>query len=571
MALHLLAAASAPGPAGEEFVRRIDELIARPGAHPILESLLLHRAEYFLAARNLEEASGTARSLLDRFPGSPLRMHALGVLTNAAWYGGRYLTAADYAKQTRDSTAEGPLRARLGVLVAEAWYRARNYRNAADAYAAALRSPPPDVAPGLLMFQRVQAEIDAGDNLEAAESLLNELSRDPAFDLERRWEAEWNLALALQAAGRHRPAYERCTRLLAAGAPASLPAPLRARMAWLQARLALDSGLPSEALSLANALFSSAPSLPAPLAPEIASLAGLIVAQAEFALGRQTDALASLARLRSSYPKTDAAVYSIITEADYYVSQERVADAQASLRALADAYSETPYAPYALYRAALLAEQRGQDSNFREANSLIEQLVERYPLSPLVFYARLRQGALLTRLNDFAPAEQTYEALVNQFPRHADILSARLALADCHSAQMGADPAHADRALELYEGLVAHPGASPDMRIEAGYKWGLSYSRRNEPQRAIEVWWRDVVGEFLAKPAQSARLGSTGRYWMARTLFELSELEARQGRTDESRRALQLIVDTAATAAYSELARARLAPPSSPVIKVPGT
>lgn len=578
MALHVLASASPPGVPGEEFVRKLDELAVRMPPHPILESLLLYRAEYYLQARNLEEASATARTLLDRFPASKLRLNALGVLTNAAWFGGRYLTAADFAERTRNAADEGPLRARLGVLVAESWYRAGNYRNAADSYAAALRTPPAGITSGVLQFQRVQAEIDAGvearaqrgpleaesdsgDDLQPASTLLDELARDPAFgvDSEYRWQAEWNLARALQAVGRVRPAYERVTRLLAPGTPSAISPTLRARMSWLQARLALDSGQPVAALAQATALITVNPALPAPLATEISSLASLVAAQAEFALNHPDSALAILTRLRASFPKTDAAVYSIIAEADYHISKDRIVEAQTRLRDLADTYPDTPYAPFALYRAALLAEQRGQESSYREANSLIEKLILSYPRSDLVFYARLHQGSLLVRLNYFSLAEQTYEELINKFSSHADILSARLALADCHSAQMGADQAHADRALELYEGLVVHPSASPDMRVEAGYKWGLSYQRRGELQRAGEVWWRDVVGETLAKPGQSSRLGAAGRYWMARTLFELSELLARQGRTDESRRALQLIIDSSATSAYVELARSRLA------------
>jgi len=581
MALHLLAAASPPGLPGDEFARRLDELAARVPAHPILESLLLYRAQQALSARSLEEASAVARTLLDRFPASPLRLHALGILTNAAWLGGRYLTAADFAERARQEAPEGPARARLGVLVAEAWYRAGNYRNSADSYAAVLRAPPADIALGMLLFQRVQAEIDAGsDDFAAATALLDESSRLLAFNLdsEHRWQAEWNLARALQAAGRVRPAYERVSRVLSSGSPASMPPALVGRMRWLQARLAMDSGLHEKALSLAGELQASAGSLPAPLNNEIASLGALIAAQAEFRLNRAEAALATLARLRTAFPRTDAAVFSLLDEADYYVANDRVVDAQSRLRDLADQYSTTDYAPYALYRAALLAEQRGQDSSFREANSLVETLVERYPNSEFVFYARLHQGALLTRLNEFAPAEQIYEELLNKFPDHGDILSARLALADCHSAQMGVDAAHADRALELYEGLVAHPSASADMRIEAGYKWGLSYSRRGDAQRAADIWWRDVVAEFLVNPGASpaakpgmkpapsapAKLGTTGRYWMARTLYELSELLARLGRTDESRRALQLIADSAATSAYAELARARLNTPSTP-------
>ena len=94
----------------------------------------------------------------DKFPGSPLRMQAFGVLTASAWEQRRYRTAALNAQHARAelATATKPeeldARARLGVLEAEAWFRAGDtagdagdFRSAADAYAAALRERPAGV------------------------------------------------------------------------------------------------------------------------------------------------------------------------------------------------------------------------------------------------------------------------------------------------------------------------------------------------------------------------------------------------------------------------------------------
>ena len=91
------------------------------------------------------------------------------------------------------------VRADLGVLEAEASFRAGDYRTAADAYAALLRERPVELEPkriGELMFQRVLAEIKAPSGEPG--KVLDELERDPAFDVENRWQAEWNLARALQ-------------------------------------------------------------------------------------------------------------------------------------------------------------------------------------------------------------------------------------------------------------------------------------------------------------------------------------------------------------------------------------
>jgi hypothetical protein len=93
--------------------------------------------------------------------------------------------------------------------------------------------------------------------------------------------------------------------------------------------------------------------------------------------------------------------------------------------------------------------------------------------------------------------------------------------------------------------------------VEAGYKLGASFNRRGQPARAQEIWWRDVVNEFLLKEGRAAQLGTKGRYWMSRTLVELGTLCEQQGKLEEARQAWQLVVD--AKLPFATLAQAKLA------------
>jgi len=572
IALHLLAQHSARGVAALEFRRKLDELIGAPSPHPILEYLKLYRAQAALVANEYAQAESDAKELLDRFPGSPLRAQALGVLTSSAWEQGYYRSAADYATKARTGLPDGAARRQLGVLVAEAWYRAGEYRNAADAYGAVLGQPPPGGRKSDLLFQRVQAEIEAG-GLQEAPALLDQLGRDPEFDTADRWEAEWNLARALQTAGQTEAALARVNRLLAtATEPAAQPAGQRprlaelgARLAWLQVRLSRDAGQPAETVRLAGKLAPALAGATAELRTEIASSAALLKARAEFDLAQAPVALESLKKLRADFPKSDAAVYSYIVEAEYYAGpgRDQTVEAQKLLTKLAEDYKSSSYAPYALYRAAQLAERRGQDDNFKEANRLLVDLALSYPQSDLVFYARLKQGDLLRKLNDFAAAQQVYESLVNNFPRHSDVFAAQMDLADCHAAQAATDPAHAERAAEIYERLLTIVAPNPrsdlpvELRVEAGYKLGASLNRRGQPARAQEIWWRDVVNEFLLKAGRAAQLGTKGRSWMGRTLVDLGTLCEQQEKLEEARQAWQLVVDSKLPGAA--LAQAKLA------------
>jgi cellulose synthase operon protein C len=533
------------------FLRReLDRLLATDSVHPILEELLLVRAQMGLAARNYQQAEMDARSLLEKFPGSQHKTEAYGILTGSAWEQLRYRAAADQATKAREelsTTQLSQVRAELGVLIAEAWFRARDFPNAADAYTAVLREVPSGVATGDLMFQRVLSDINAG-RLDLALQQLDLMADDVRFDIVNRWRAEWNLARALQNDGQTAQAYQRVNMLLDAKAAnvLNLPAELRARMIWLEAKLSLQAGQPDQTIKLVDALAQSLPpDIPENLSREVSSSGALLKAEASFKLGDREVAIELLQKIRTEYPRSDAAIYSIIIEAGYYADQDQTAEAQRLYTKLADDFPDNlTYAPYALYQAALQAERRGQDINLEEANNKIEELVTRYAGSPLVFYARLKQGDLFRKLNQFPQAQQAYETLVNNYQNHDDVILAQLALAECHNAQSINDINHADRAIALFEQLRDRVDAPVDVRVEAGFNLGYLMFRRGQPDRAEETWWRDVVTAFLLDEKLAVDLGSKGRYWMTRTLLELGALYELQAKLEQARGAWSLIIST---------------------------
>ncbi len=576
VALQLLARASSDEVTRGVLRAELNRLIDAPTKHPILESLLLVRGQLALTEKDYAQAERDARALLEQYPGSPYTVHAFGVLTASTWEQRRYRAAADNARKARGVLpAEArSARAELVLLEAEAWFRAGgagdngDFRNAADAYAAALKERPAGVKPGDLMFQRVLSEMKAGA-LEAAQPLLDELARDPEFDLENRWRAEWNLARALQLQGLVgvKQAYARVNALLGEKpgdnptALAALSPDLRSRMVWLQARLALDAGEAERAIKLIDDMGPLLATLAEPLRLEIASTSMLVKADAYFTLGREGDALKALQQLREDpkLAKSLAAAQSYLIEAGHYAAQEKTVDAQKLFTRLADEFPGE-LAAYALYQAALQAERRGQEANYKEANNLIEDLVRKYPRSELVFDARLKQGDLLRRLNNFPAAQYAYEDLINNNRQGSqeNLIIAQLALAACHNAQSANDPVHFDRARSIYEHLRDRADAPADVRVEAGYNLGELWVRREDYAKAYEAWWSGVVKDFLLDPTKAAQLQSKGRNWVARTLYRLGEVLEQQGKLNEANNAWRMIVDLKLDSNGEALARAKL-------------
>jgi TolA-binding protein len=405
--------------------------------------------------------------------------------------------------------------------------------------------------------------------------MLDELERDPAFDAENRWQAEWNLARALLAKGKTAEAFARVNRLLSGveESGAKLSPELQARMIWMQARLSAASGQPEQTLKFVEGFSAALQGVPAALRDEIASSGALLRAEANFTLGHDQAALEILQRLRADYPKSDAAVYSYFDEAEFNAKQDKTVEAQQNLTKVADEFPDHPYAPFALYQAALQAERRGQDANLVEANKLIEDmlaLVQKFPhpeSEQLVFTARMKQGNFFRKRNDFPSAQRAYEELVNKYSQRSDgalaqLALAQLALAETHNAQSASQPAHAESAMVLFEHVRDWVKAPIDARVEAGFNLGFLHARRNETAKAETVWWRDVVDAFLLKPEMAAQLGGRGRFWMARTLFELGSLYEQQEKLEQAKQAWLLILKsnlgTGETLAKARLARFNL-------------
>jgi tetratricopeptide (TPR) repeat protein len=355
-------------------------------------------------------------------------------------------------------------------------------------------------------------------------------------------------------------------RLLAAAPatdPKAIKSDLRARMAWLQARLAFEVGEFEHALGLADGLSKLGGELDAGLKTEIGGTAALLKAQAQFALHDEPRGLETLKKLRedAALKKSDAAVSSYLIEADYLATRDRIVEAQKLLTKLAEEFSDNAYAPYALYQAAVLSERLGQDDNFLEANRLIVDLIKKYPTSDLVFPAQLKEGELLERLNQLPNAQQVYQELENKFPRHPDVVRAQLRLAICLDAQASGNPSYLATAQAKFEQLLFRVDAPVELRVEAGHHLGDLFARRENPEKAIEVWWREVVHPFLLDdPAVAANLlkvDSLGRYWMARTLARTGDLLEQQGKIDDAKRAWSLILET--KLGHESLVRAKLA------------
>lgn len=556
LALQLLVHGAKTAAEREQLRRDLTELIATPVQNPIIEDLLLARAQTGLADKRYALADEDARALLDRYPDTTLKAAALGVRLSVAWDLRRYRTAADVIGKLREVMPVGRERAELGVLLADAFFHAEDYRNAAAAYSAALRESPAVVPAGQLVFQGVLSDLRANE-LDSAVKQLDEAAKNQSFDPVTRWQAEWNVMKEMQVQGRTGAAYDRVSRLLT-GVSEGVPDDLRIRLMWLRAKLSYDNSQPDITVQQAEellALLKASENIESGLRSEVTATTELLRAQALFKLDREEEGFVILNQLRSDFRGTKAAEYSFLVQADHLTQKGDMAGAQGALLKFVDdpAYKNSEYAPLALYEAAVNLELQGLERKLREAYALLERLNKDYPGDDLVFYSRLKQGDLLRNLNDFPAARQIYEFLSNTYSQHGDVLLAQLALANTLFAQ-GGSVVNLESAATIFERLRDQAAAPVDLRVEAGAMWGFALIKRSQAAgtpaereqqiaKAQTVLW-SVVNTFLLDPAQAAKLGAKGRYWLSRSLLELGQIHENMGHLDEAQRMYQLIVDT---------------------------
>ncbi len=553
-------------PEGDErefFENLLAELIDGEVQHSLIDELLIFRSRIHFAARRFEEATEDAETVLSQYPGSRLRRDALRLLGHIAWEEEKYRTAADYVNRLRDEIPEGTSRSELGVLVADCYFRAEDYENAADAYGIVLREGAETLSPGLLLFQRVIAELRAG-RMDRVRAHLDEVRFQNLEDLDYLWQAEWNLLREMQQRGRMEEAYGRVSELIDRGDDYRLPQALRIRFLWLRAQLAFESGRSDETLPLLDVVLSEldrqsvGAELSAELVRSIRGYTRLLRAQALLDRQQAEEAVAILRRLREENSGDEPAIYSYLVEARYHASTGQTVEAERLLTALADSYPESPYAPIALYEAAVNTGRGGLDEGYEErAIGRLERLIETYPDHELVFHARLKQADLLRAMNRFGTARQIYESLENRYPDHPEWFRVKVSLADTFLAQgETTDESFLERAVVTLERLYDLPQLTADMRAEAGFKYGFAHEKLENREEAREIYWLVIAAVFEDDNSES--LGSKGRYWASRSVFHLARLLEEGERWNEAREAYSLIFHHRLPG--ESLARSRLTP-----------
>lgn len=545
MATALQLLASVNSPSGQaELAEFLNILIAGEEPHPLLGQLYYLRSQLALERGETATAEEDAKLLLEQFPGLNKITNVYRLLAYAALQKEppQYRAAADFLIQMRDLSEVMADRQMINQLIGDCYFLNGDYLNAVDFYQSARgKSEDPD-RDRALFLRLVTAAVKSGQ-IDLASKHIDETVFEASIPIADQWQAEWNVALALQADGQLDAALARVRSLLAGTHDRSVPTALDLRLRWLEVRLTMLLGESKEVKSRLDVLFNRIESIPegALEQSELERLrTELLLLKANFLIntGESAAGIELLKLLRTDFAESSAAEQSYLAEASYYASIGDFKAAQETLLSLATIYESSSMAPQALYEAGIYSERLGPDQ-FARAVRILDDLTERFPDHSLYFFARLKQGDLLRQMNDFAAAQIIYENLIHSFPEHSRRYLAELSRAECMLALAKEDQAQLQNAALELERLIDMPNLPVDFQVEIGFKWGFALQQSGEQKKAQEALAL-ISGRFLLD--DDTQLGATGRYWMSRVLLELGKYLEEKGDFAAARRIYKKIV-----------------------------
>lgn len=536
-ALQLLASQNDPS-VQDELADFLNILIAQKEPHPMLGQLYYLRSQIALERGETEVAETDAKLLLEQFPGLSNITNVYRLLAYASLQKKppQYRAAADFLVRMRDQSEVLPDRQIVNRLIGDCYFLNGDYLNAVDFYQIAIEKSEVSGELEDFFLPLITAAVRSGQ-IDIALKYLEDADLEGRIPVADRWQAEWNVSLALQANGQLDGALSRVQSLLTDSGKRSVPTALDLRFRWFELRLIMLLSRLEGLHSNADALLERIKSIPEGALDDseielLRTEVLLLKADLLIKTGESASGIALLKTLRTDFAKSSAAEQSYLTEAGYYASIGDFKAAKEALLSLASDYESSPLAPQALYEAGIYSGRLGADK-FVDAVRIFDDLTKRYPNHPLYFFARLRQGNLLRQMNDFAAAQIIYEDLIRSFPEHSRRYLAELSRAECMLALAKRDPAQFRNIALKLEQLLDIPNLPVDFKVEVGFKWGFALQQsgaENDAQEAFAL----IVSQFLLE--DGIQLGATGRYWMSRLLLELGSSLEEQGELTEARR-----------------------------------
>ena len=492
-----------------------------------------------------------AEYVLQNFPGTESLEDIYRILVYVALNqpSPQYRLAADYLSKILDFSLTGLERQKLNQLIGNCYFLNDDFEVAAEFYMTALAEGGLwyEETKGELWFRLITAKIRADllteDLIESLEKAF--LAKEIPFDTYLK--VQWNIALHYRESGQYNEAVAVINNALKRFNSNTVPVLLDVRFKWFSLYVKYLSGFDSEASIIeAQLLIDRLNQLGEGQIEEAAlnllkSQVNLLKAQFLLMNGQADEASKVINDLQNTFPDSQASELSYIVLADFYTMSEQYDLAESYLLMLAENYPESDYAAEALLEAALNAEKR-ESNQFRQSIQLLNQLVNTYSDSPLVFFAMRHQGDLLRKASDFSGAVSVYDNLIQKFPDHPNRYLAELSRLDCLLALANQNTTYDFKEIIVeLERLLDLPDLPKEFQLEVRYKLAFIFSKIDQTSLSNKLIL-SIIDDFIDSDVRTGGFSSIESYWIARSLFLLSDHLNADNEVDECKKIYRMII-----------------------------
>ena len=500
----------------------------------IHDRILLELAKVSIKSNNNNDAIKYATNIIDKYSNSRYKKDALRILAWSAYSirdkkNHEYRLAASYLSELANLETDKTKADEYRFISADCYFLNNDFSVAAKKYEKLLASMKNKS--GFILNRAIEANLKC-DDYKSAIALLDNAYPIKNISDDEIWNGEWKIISYLREKNLLEIAKTRVEQSIKSNRSKSL----LIKMRWLSARIAEELGEIENAISQCDNILNTlqVDGIKDALTRKIvASNAMLMKARCLESLNRisgENGASAIYQKLRTQYPKSDAAKVSYLYQARMEASLGNFANAQHLCSTLAETDPNGIYLYDAITNIAKYSKKIGTDQNHKTALAKLDKLCNTFPNDPRNFYARILQAEMLRLLKAFDKARKLYEEIINQYNSHPEIHLAWFGLGDCAMASKS------NEAITIYERLYALPNASVATRAEAAYKCAKALDNAGRNRESDEFRWLTSTQLLAQNPTALAK------YWISRSLFDLAEKFIKEKKPRDAKAIYEMIV-----------------------------
>ena len=491
----------------------------------MMPHLLNARIRISLIKGNNEQAEILAKRLIENYTETKLTKAAFWSLASSAWRKNpqNYRLVSDYLLKIKMLTKNQNQELMLSLAIADCYFLNHNYQNALSNYQGVIRLLDNNILLKKCYHQIVNSYINMNKTSQAVAFVSNHVLDESVHYIKH--EAYWNILVKMIQNNEHHNARNKIQVILD---DKLLKFEQKLKYSWLESTINFTSRNYELCIHQLSDLIQTIIDSNKTFLHNNENLLALALLDNGRAHleNNQTDLAFEMFNRMQNLPFSNVLLQKReLIKANYFGRNNRLDKALEILINIADSKPMNNYAAIALYEAAVYLEQLGQNQHLIQCIIILQRLITEYPNHQLVFVANLKQIKIYKKLGEFATALELCNTILssNQHQHHNLIYSLLLIKNDCLHAVAQNNPIKLQDVYENFSELRSQHLTINKLNFEIIYKQSIILKKLGKTKEMKDFIYKEIIHNYINKKIYN-NLDSESRYWISRSLFELSSL-----------------------------------------------